>query len=44
VDNVEELQTNSEAHNISTRCRNEFYALTPDQSKYKEAVYSAGIM
>jgi hypothetical protein len=44
VDNVEELQTNSDAHSRSTRHRNEFRALTAGQSKYKEAVYSAGIM
>jgi hypothetical protein len=38
------IPTNSDAHNISTRHRNEFRALTPGQSKYKEAVYCAGIM
>jgi hypothetical protein len=44
VDNVEELQTNSDAHNINTRHRNEFHELTPGQSKYSEAVYCTGIM
>ena len=44
MDNVEELETNSDAHSISTRHRIKLCAMTPGQSKYKEAVYCTGIM
>jgi hypothetical protein len=43
VDNIEEFQTNSDIHNISTRNTYNLHVQNTNLSKYQKGVYCAGI-